>query len=121
MSQRVLMHWEMTMLGRIFPWLARTRQLWKMRISLALASATCACLMGVIYSVNTQDRGGWGVLYGLACTGIGSLFFLWLSFAVRCPFCGLPIVFQIMRTVSERDFWAVLTTVEKCSRCERSL
>lgn len=49
----------------------------------------------------------------------GAIFFTWFAFALRCPSCGKPIFWYIMRHREQRDFVALIKTslVDGCPIC----
>jgi fatty acid desaturase len=106
---------------KLFPWLARTGQLWKMRVALALMGLTGLSFVGFIWAMNSQEGAEKDLLFALAFVGVGTLWFLVMAFAFRCPGCNCAASFTLMRTEGHDEWWPALMQLSRCPRCKLEL
>jgi hypothetical protein len=94
-----------------------TRQTWKFNVGWGLVFAGCLSLFG-------QVEGWWGlassttlVLLILGSTSLSVAAFTGMILSIRCPHCGLKILWQALRTQPALGWMVWLNNLKVCPSC----
>jgi hypothetical protein len=99
------------------PWLAATRQMWKLVVLYGLTGAAIFAAVGaVVPSVGnliTYDR-DWFQLGGPI---VGILWLGWMAFAFRCPACGARAGWWYLKQKPVSQWFTSFVTARTCPAC----
>lgn len=101
-------------------WIGVTGQRWKMYIMFALLALTMGLLVWAIFFGDRLDPsfGAWIIVMFL-CVAV--IFFLWLCFAIGCPFCGCRVIWTILRRLPHQEsIYVAFFFLTHCPKCKCS-
>jgi hypothetical protein len=95
--------------------LARTRQMWKLRV-VALSCVTAAALF-LATTALARSESRWIVnTLPMVATLLGVLVF-WGVLTVRCPACGARLLWKAAREQTPDSWWPWLSSLQTCPAC----
>ncbi len=100
-------------------WIKNTKQAWKLIIFYFFIYLTFFDLIALIFIIPNENEVAQLIAFILIVT-FPIFAFSWLCVSIKCPECGCMPVWNILKTVSNKQILQKLTNIKDCPDCEKN-